>query len=430
METMDIAREKAIKVLYDIDTKKGYSNLVLSEVLDKNRNKLNERDIGFISELVYGTVTWRLTIDYIISKYSKTKVNKISKWIINILRMSVYQIVFLDKIPKSATVNEAVKLSKKYGAKSSGFVNAILRKIEKEDYNKLKEINDDVKRISLMESIPEWLVEELLKDYNLEETTEICRCSNVRPKVTIRINKLKTEKSKLVEQLKQRNIEFADTNNEDFLHLKVKDLANIDLFKQGMFTAQDLSAGQTAKVLAPHEGEMVLDACSAPGGKTTHLAELMNNKGKIIAWDLYNNRLKLVIENANRLGIDIIQTEEKNSSIFNEEYVNKFDKILLDVPCLGIGVIKRKPDIKWQRKIDDIKEITKIQQSILQNCSKYLKCGGELVYSTCSILKEENENIINEFLKNNNDFVLIEEIKIKTNEEVDGFYICKIKKLT
>lgn len=425
---MDIARETALKVLYDIDTKNGYSNIVLSEALDKNRSKLNEKDIGFISELVYGTVTWKLTIDYIISKYSKTKVNKISKWILNILRMSAYQIVFLDKIPKSATVNEAVKLSKRYGARSSGFVNAILRKIEKEDYNQLNYIDDEVKKISLVDSIPEWLVKELLKDYTLEEVTEICRCSNVRPKVTIRINRLKTEKSRLIEQLKQRNIGYEETKDEDFLNLKVKDLANIDLFKEGMFTAQDLSAGQTAKVLCPKEGEVVLDACSAPGGKTTHLAELMKNKGTIFAWDLYNSRLKLVNENARRLGVSIISTEEKDSSVFDEQYLNKFDKILLDVPCLGIGVIKRKPDIKWQRRIDDITEITKIQQNILQNCSKYLKCGGELVYSTCSILKEENENIVKEFLNNNKNFNLIEEIKIKTNEEADGFYIAKIKK--
>ncbi len=425
---MDVARETALKVLYNIDKKKGYSNIVLSEALDKNRTKLNERDIGFISELVYGTVTWKLTIDYIISKYSSVKVNKISKWILNILRMSTYQIVFLDKIPKSATVNEAVKLSKKYGAKSSGFVNAILRKIEKEDYNKLNEINDDVKRISLLESMPEWLVQELLKDYPLEEVTEICRCSNLHPKITIRINRLRTEKSTLVEQLKQRNIEFEYTEDEEFLNLKIKDLANIDLFKEGMFTAQDLSAGQTAKVLCPKEEEIVLDACSAPGGKTTHLAELMNNKGRIIAWDLYNSRLKLVNDNARRLGIDIIKTEEKDSSVFDEKYLNKFDKILLDVPCLGIGVIKRKPDIKWQRKFEDIKEISKIQQKILQNCSKYLKYGGELVYSTCSILKEENENIISEFIKCNKDFKLIEEIKIQTSEKADGFYICKIKK--
>lgn len=425
---MDIARETALKVLYDIDTKNGYSNIVLSEALDKNRSKLNEKDIGFISELVYGTVTWKLTIDYIISKYSKTKVNKISKWILNILRMSAYQIVFLDKIPKSATVNEAVKLSKRYGARSSGFVNAILRKIEKEDYNQLNYIDDEVKRISLVASMPEWLVKELLKDYTLEEVTEICRCSNIRPKVTIRINRLKTEKSRLIEQLKQRNIGYEETKDEDFLNLKVKDLANIDLFKEGMFTAQDLSAGQTAKVLCPKEGEVVLDACSAPGGKTTHLAELMKNKGTIFAWDLYNSRLKLVNENARRLGVSIISTEEKDSSVFDEQYLNKFDKILLDVPCLGIGVIKRKPDIKWQRRIDDITEITKIQQNILQNCSKYLKCGGELVYSTCSILKEENENIVKEFLNNNKNFNLIEEIKIKTNEEADGFYIAKIKK--
>ena len=163
------------------------------------------------------------------------------------------------------------------------------------------------------------------------------------------------------------------------------------------------------------------------GGKTTHLAEIMNNKGKIIAWDLYNSRLNLVKQNAERLGIDIIETEEKDSSIFEDKYINKFDKILLDVPCLGIGVIKRKPDIKWQRKKEDIQEIIKIQLNILENCSKYLKTGGELVYSTCSILKAENEDLIRRFLKDNNKFEIVKEIKIKTNEEADGFYICKIK---
>lgn len=424
---MDKTRETALKVLYDVDTKNAYSNIVLSEILDNNRNKLNEKDVGLISELVYGTVSWKLTIDYIISKYSNIKINKISKWILNILRMATYQIIFLDKIPKSAAVNEAVNLAKKYGGRSTGFVNAILRKVEKTDYEELKNIENNVKRISLLESMPEWLVEELLKDYSIKEVEEICRCSNTHPKVTIRINALKTDKAKLIKQLEKRNIQYEETEEEEFINLKVKNLANIDLFKEGLFTAQDISAGKTAKILSPKEGDVVLDACSAPGGKTTHLAEIMNNKGKIIAWDLYNSRLNLVKQNAERLGIDIIETEEKDSSIFEDKYINKFDNILLDVPCLGIGVIKRKPDIKWQRKKEDIEEISRIQLNILENCSKYLKKGGELVYSTCSILKAENEDLIRRFLKDNNKFEIVKEIKIKTNEEADGFYICKIK---
>lgn len=425
---MDIARETALKILYDVDANNAYSNIVLSEVLNNNRNKLNEKDIGFISELVYGTITWKLTIDYIISSYSNIKINKISKWILNILRIATYQIVFLDKIPKSAAVNEAVKLAKKYGPKSSGFVNAILRKIEKLDYDKLKSIEDDVKRISLLDSMPEWLVRELLNDYTLEEVKDICKYSNVHPKLTVRINKLKINREDLFRSLREINISFEETHDKDFINLKVKDLVNIDLFKQGLFTAQDLSAGKTAKVLAPKEGEVILDACSAPGGKTTQLAELMNNKGKIIAWDLYKSRLNLVNQNAERLGINIIETEEKDSGIFDSNYLNMFDKILLDVPCLGIGVIKRKPDIKWQRKREDIEEISKVQLNILGVCSKYLKSGGELVYSTCSILKDENENVVKKFLDNNSNFNVLEEIKIKTNEEADGFYICKLKK--
>ena len=190
---------------------------------------------------------------------------------------------------------------------------------------------------------------------------------------------------------------------------------------------------------------MVLDACSAPGGKTTYIAELMDNKGKIEAWDIYEHRLKLVNQNAKRLGINIIDTRAKDATQYNEKYKDKFDKILLDVPCLGIGVLKRKPDIKWKRKKEDIEEIKKIQFEILSNCSKYLKEGGELVYSTCSILKQENEEVINKFIKENNSFI-IEKIDLKNknflkkvskfdkylqiyqNTKTDGFFICKIQK--
>lgn len=434
---MDRTREIALKTLYKIDKEQAYSNIALNEEIKQNREKLTEKDIGLISEIVYGVTTWKLTLDEIIKKYSKIKLKKISQWILNILRMGVYQIVFLDKIPKSAAVNESVNLAKRYGhSSSSNFVNAILRKVEKNDYEELFEISNDVERISKTTSMPEWIVRELLKNNNIESVKKICENSNLKPKTTIRVNALKTTKEDLIKKLNENNIQFKEANiNEkmagDFLILnKVKNIENLDLFKNGYFTIQDISAGLTAKILNPQPDEIVLDACSAPGGKTTYIAELMKNKGIIEAWDIHEHRTKLVEKNAKRLGINIIKTQVKDATIYDESLNEKFDKILLDVPCLGIGVIKRKPDIKWQRKVEDIKEITKTQETILENCSRYLKKGGSLVYSTCSILKEENEDIISNFLSKQTDFEIAENdvINIFQDEEKDGFFICKLHK--
>ena len=431
---IDKTREIALKTLYKIDKEEAYSNIELNEQIKQNRKNLTEKDIGLISEIVYGVTTWRLTLDEIIKKYSKIKIKKISPWIINILRMGIYQIIFLDKIPKSAAVNESVKLAKRYGhTSSSNFVNAILRKIEKKDYEEFFQIKDDIERISKTTAMPKWIVEELMKNNDEKKVEQICKNSNIKPKVTIRVNTLKTNKQEIIERLKEKNIECKETAEklDDFLILeKVKNIENVEEFKQGYFTIQDISAGQTAKILNPQQGELVLDACSAPGGKTTYIAELMKNKGKIEAWDIHEHRTKLVEQNAQRLGINIIETKVKDASLYDESLKEKFDKILLDVPCLGIGVIKRKPDIKWQRKPEDIEKITEIQKKILNNCSKYLKNNGTIVYSTCSILKDENEEVVNEFLKENSEYYIKPEetLNILPNEEKDGFFICKIYK--
>lgn len=441
------AREIALKALYKIEKEEAYSNIALNQVLKENKN-IDERDVGLISELVYGTITWKLTLDEIIKKYSSIKIKKISTWILNILRMGIYQIIFLDKIPKSAAVNESVNLAKRYGHKSSSnFVNAILRKVTVNDYKKLEEIKDDKERISKTTSMPLWIIEELLKQKDIKEVEEICKNSNLKPNTTIRINKLKTNKKALEEKLEERKIEYIEGSLEEFLILKrVKNIENIDLFKQGYFTVQDEGAGLIVEVLDPKEEECILDACSSPGGKTTYMAEKMQNKGKIEAWDIHEHRVKLVQNTAERLGINIIYAKAQDATKFNENLVGKFDKILLDVPCLGLGVIKRKPDIKWKRKKEDIKEITKIQKAILNNCSKYLKKNGELVYSTCSILKEENEDIIEEFLKENSQYEICKEneknyeniaifgekdkyINLYPSQENDGFFICKLQKM-
>ena len=451
---IDKAREVALKILYKIDVDSAYSNIVLDEMIKQNKNNLNEKDIGLISEIVYGVTTWRLTLDTIIKKHSKIRLKKISPWILNILRMSIYQIVFLDKIPKSAAVNEGVNLAKRYGhTSSSGFVNAILRKVTKQDYVELFNIKNDVEKISKTNSIPEWIIEELKKEgMEINKIEDICRNSNLRPKVSIRVNTLKTTKEELKKALIEKNINVEDGILEDFLILdKVRNIENMEEFKEGLFTVQDEAAGLTALILNPKKEEKILDACSSPGGKTTYIAQIVDNNAEIEAWDLHESRIKLVEQNAKRLGINIFKTKVNDATQYNENYFEKFNKILLDVPCLGLGVLKRKPDIKWKRKKEDVETISKIQYEILNTCSKYLKKGGKLVYSTCSILDKENKDIISKFLKENNNFE-IEKIDISKhenknynyfekyivdnkflqvyqNEKTDGFFICKLKKM-
>lgn len=445
---VDRAREVALKILYKIDKDEAYSNILLNDMINKNKEILNKKDISLISEIVYGVTTWRLTIDEIIKKHSRIKIKKISPWILNILRESVYQIVFLDKIPKSAAVNEGVNLAKKYGNRGSiGFVNAILRNVDKKDYKEFFDEKDELDKISKTMSMPEWIIEELKNDgLDNNKIFEICKNSNIRPKVSIRVNELKTNKEKLKEILNEEGIEANDGILDDFLVLeKLSGIEKLESFKKGLFTVQDEAAGLTALVLNPSSGENVLDSCSSPGGKTTYLAEIMKNEGNIEAWDIHEHRTKLVEQNAKRLGIKIIRTKVEDASIYKEEYKNKFDKILLDVPCLGIGVLRRKPDIKWQKNSEDIDNISKIQFNILNTCSKYLKEEGELVYSTCSIFKKENRKIVEKFLNENSNFEL-KELKIKEkfflkylvknkflevyqNEKTDGFFICKLVKI-
>lgn len=242
---MDFARESALKILYKIDVEKAYSNIILDEYLNSYRQKLNKKDINLISEIVYGTVTWKLTIDTILQKYSKIKLKKMSNWVLNILRIGAYQILFLDKIPKSAAVNESVNLTKKYAIRSTSFVNAILRKIEKKDYEELSLIENKKEKLSKVYSMPEWLVEELLKEYSIEEVENICKYSNEKPKTTIRINLLKTNKEAVLEKLEELKIEYEETIIANYLHIKnVKNLGELEIFKKGLFTVQDIGAGK------------------------------------------------------------------------------------------------------------------------------------------------------------------------------------------
>ncbi len=422
------ARELAINVLYKIEFGEGYSNVTLDKEL--NKSDLDYVDKAFASELIYGVLTWKITIDEIIKMYSSIKIKKISPWILNILRIGIYQIAFLDKVPESAAVNESVKLAKQYGHEaSSKFVNAILRKIEKNEMEKLLAymstkpmLEDEI--ISIVTSHPLWLVDELLKDYDKKFVTEFLNANNMTPEITIRSNRLVNSRDELYKLLLLRKFDCRKGNLPD--SIKVKKMTD---FKNKLYTVQDEAAQLACLKLNPQVGEEVLDACSAPGGKTTYLAEIMQNKGEIIAWDIHPHRVRLVEEAAQKLDISIIHAMVHDATVYMPNYKERFDKILLDVPCSGIGVIRKKPDIKWTRKPEDFEELTRTQEKILDACSEYLKHGGRMVYSTCTVFKRENEEQVERFLLTHSDFKLVEQVKLFPNvNDTDGFFIAVLER--
>lgn len=422
------ARELAINVLYKVEFGEGYSNVTLDKEL--NKSDLEDVDKAFASELVYGVLTWKITLDEIIKMYSSIKIKKISPWILNILRIGIYQIAFLDKIPESAAVNESVKLAKQYGHEaSSKFVNAILRKIEKNEMEKLlayiatKPILED-EIISIVTSHPLWMVDELLKEYDKKFVTEFLNANNMTPDITLRSNRLKTSRDELYKLLMIKKVDCRKGNLED--SIKVRKMTD---FKGQLYSVQDEAAQLACLKLGVEPGEKVLDACSAPGGKTTYLAEIMQNTGDIEAWDIHPHRVRLVEEAAKKLGINIIRANVHDASICMPNYKEKFDKVLLDVPCSGLGVIRKKPDIKWTRKPEDFEELTNMQEKILDVCSEYVKSGGRMVYSTCTVLRRENEEQVEKFLLTHSEFILKEQIKLFPNlNDTDGFYIAVLEK--
>lgn len=416
------SREIAMKVLYEIEYEGAYSNMALKKAL--RNGEISHRDKAFITHLVYGVTDKKITLDYIISKFSKIKLKKISKYILIILRMGVYQIKFMDKVPESAAVNECVKLARRYGhGASAGFVNGMLRNVVRSDIEYPK---DKIEYMSVKYSVPLWLCKKWITDFGYEFTNELLKSFEQSAKICVRPNTLKITEQELSDKLNDEGNKAEVKNN--LVYIEGFDIGNDELYKKGYYTVQDEAAYTAGKVLAPKSGETVIDMCAAPGGKTTHLAEIMCNKGEIFAFDIHEHKIAIIQKNAERLGISIIKTEISDGSVFNKKYAEKADKILCDVPCSGLGIIRRKPEIKWNRNEDD--DFHSLQEQILLNASKYLKKGGELVYSTCTINKEENEEVTSGFLKENSNFEkLYEKTFYPHIDNTDGFYICKIKRI-
>ncbi|SDZ01649.1 NusB antitermination factor [Proteiniborus ethanoligenes] len=442
-------REIVLNILNEINEKEAYSNISISRNISNDINYLDE---AFIRETVYGTIENKLYIDWIINKYSKVKNNKIAPIIKDILRLGIYQIVFMDRIPDSAAVNESVKLAKKYGHKGSiGFVNAILRNISKNKNNIILPEKDiePIEYISVKYSHPQWMVKKWLEDYGMDFTESLCIANNERPMLNIRVNTLKISNKELMDKLinKGFNVSEGKYAKDCIIIDNPIRITETEEFKSGLFQIQDESSMLVAQILSPKPGDLVLDVCSAPGGKTTHMAQIMENKGLIISRDVHEHKLGLIKENVERLDIRIAQIEKFDALQIDESLIGKVDCCLVDAPCSGLGLIRRKPDIKWHKYEVDLSQISKLQYDILTNSSKYLKKGGTLVYSTCTIQREENIYLIEKFLENNkgfklsnfenlvNDEVLKKEaqkgyIELYPNvHKTDGFFISRMIKI-
>ena len=380
-------REKVAQILTDIEKDDTYLQLALKKELDT----LEAKDKGFANELIYGTIKWRLRLDYVLDQFSKTPVKKMKPFIRQLMRMSVYQILFLDKVPTSAAINEAVKIMhKRKMSNLSGFVNGVLRNI---DRNK-SEIT--YPNLSVYYSIPEWIITRWMKYYGEMEKNAICESLSQRARVCIRINNLKTTKDKVKALLSEEGITVLEEGflpESLYIHAP-NGIHHSPSFKAGLWTVQDESAMLVGHVLGPEKGDEILDVCSAPGGKTVHLAELMQNEGHIIGADVHEHKIELIEKNAKRLGASIVEGKLQDGMLINEDWNEKFDKILLDAPCSGLGIIKRKPDIRYAKDETAIRDINNIQRKLLKNAINYLKKDGILVYSTCTLTQEENQNMV------------------------------------
>ncbi len=404
----------------------------MEEELDiLRKGKISDRDFAFVREISSGVIRNRSYIDYIIEKNSSLKIKRIHKIIFIILEMGIYQMYFLDKVPNYSTINESVNLAKIYGNRgSASFVNGILRAISRKEREKVT-IKDSIENLSIFYSHPKFYTEHLYKNYGEGFTKKLLKANNEIPDFVIRANTLKISREELLNILSNEGFSGKKGLFKESLVIEnPREIFNSRAFKAGYFYAQDLSSIRVSQLLNPKKNSKILDLCASPGGKTTHLSALMENTGEILACDVNKFKIKTIRENAERLGSKNIKTMVNDASIFKENFKDYFDYVLVDAPCSAIGLYRRKPDIKWNKSLEDIKTLAGVQKKILNNAGSYVKKGGAIIYSTCSLSFEENEEVVKEFLKTKDfeiDKIEGKEIfRLYPFEGCDGFSITRL----
>ena len=413
----------------------AYSNIVLNDAF--REFFLSPKEKAFMTEIFYGVIRNKKFLDYIIERYTKD-IRK--EWIRNLLRISIYQITFMDSDDKGV-VWEATELAKKYSIAISKFINGTLRNYLRNKDLELKELYDK-KNYEVLYSIPKWFCDVLEKQYGNDNLKQAITSLKKIPYLSVRVNKLKYSEEEFEEFLKEKDIQIIKKVDTVY-YVNSGLIINSEEFKTGKIIAQDASSYLAAKNLGAMPNELVLDICAAPGGKTAVLAEEMKNSGEVIAIDIHQHKIKLIDTNMKKLGIDIVKAIVMDARNVNKQG-RKFDKILVDVPCSGYGVIRKKPEILYSKNRENIEELAKLQLEILNSAADILKDGGELIYSTCTITDEENTNNIKKFLEERKEFK-VEKLYIPENilgdydnlggfcinykeEIMDNFYIIKLKK--
>ena len=443
-------RAICLEILNRIDETDRHADQLLTNAFKRYRH-LTSLDQAFLTDLTYGTLRWRGKLDWVIRHFSRVPFEKVESKLMNVLRIGLYQILFMSRTPVSAAVNESVELAKKFrGRGGASFVNGILRSFlrEKESFKYPEFEADPALHLAVIQSHPLWLAKRWIEELGAEEALRVCVSNNQSAPLTLRTNTLKIDRDRLIEKLKERGLHpFPTLYSADGITLREPPpVSELPFLKEGLYLIQDEASQMVSAILDPQPGEMILDACAAPGGKTTHMAQRMGNSGRIYALDLTQQKLGLIENLCLRLGVNTVMTMRASAGQpLSIPGVSGFDRILADVPCSGFGTLRRNPDLKWRKGEGDVKRLSDLQSSILANLSAYLKEGGILVYSTCTVFREENETIVEGFLRDHPEFQLdqigpvlpmesllfVRESYFKTfppMNKMDGFFIARLMK--
>jgi len=400
----DGPRGTAVKILNRVERTDAYLDKLLDAEL--RARELSDPDKALLAEVVHGVMRWHGRLDWVLNGFFHGNFVKAETNVKNALRVALYQILFLDRVPQYAAVNEAVEFIKRIrGDKLASLVNAVLRNIIRnlEGIRYPDPGEDLVQYLSVYYSHPIWLVKRWLPRFGREETEKFLAVNNEIPDLALRINKLKVDPVQFLGMLDSHHIQYQGSSHLDyFIRIRtLAGLAQLDLFKMGYFSIQDESAALPCILLSPQPGDRVIDMCAAPGGKTAHIGELMQNQGEIVSVDKYETKLQLIRSTCERLGIQNVQYCAADSSTLE---IPPADKVLVDAPCSGLGVLRKKPDIKWKRSTEDIYRLVELQLSLLDNAARLLKHEGVIVYSTCTTEPEENANVVQHFLGKHPEF--------------------------
>lgn len=439
-------RQLAVNILEKIENENSYANLELSAI--KKQYQLSKQDHGFLTELVYGTLQHKRTLDYYLSPFVKSP-EKTDDWILNVLRIAAYQLIYLDGVPAYAVINEAVDYAKNRGHKGiSSMVNGVLRNLDRQELNDLGKLKNQVKKIAIPYSLPDWLVEKLISQLGFEETEKLAQSFNKRAKTSVRVDIKRISLNEASNALDESGYpNYTSTLATDGLIVTEGIPLSHPLYQEGYISIQDESAMLVAPSLEIEPNHIVADLCAAPGGKTSHIASFLDDKqgGMVYATDIHNHKVKLLEENAERVQANSkIKVDQLDATQAHNHYQTEFfDRILIDAPCSGIGLLRRKPDIRYRKTAEEVSQLSAIQSEILESAARALKVGGKMLYSTCTILDEENTEVVGNFLDNHPEFELS---KIQTNVPIyktnqgeitilpqqfdsDGFYIALLVKV-